>query len=375
MDTRKGRIPLLLASLAFIGCVPPKEDPGDEGSSGDDDQEESAEGQKTSADDDDDPSAEDSGTSETSGEACELKLSEEGAILVDAVNNYAFASTLSVSKTTVASRTLLDFDWTNLTVDFIGHALDPLTDVNLVSLILWQLPYDELVQRINDDNVDQNAFVVLATYYTDGTRTTADVEEFTVLGAPIPEDQLFEYLDGAMYPPTTHTYTVMAATGTEPGQGTRMLALIEPRPDETNTLISLEPDSTQLTYTADLTTLQRFKLPAITEETAIDWSQMETNGLGHTFERNSITDIMIARYDLTPEELELQFLDIELIASDMYRAEVPFGEDIALSELTNEAGEAFSGISDDGTWVLALTCGFCRNPAPWFLTILESCEE
>src|SRR5690606_36246736 len=156
----------LLASLAFIGCVPPKEDPGDEGSSGDDDQEESAEGQKTSADDDDDPSAEDSGTSETSGEACELKLSEEGAILVDAVNNYAFASTLSVSKTTVASRTLLDFDWTNLTVDFIGHALDPLTDVNLVSLILWQLPYDELVQRINDDNVDQNAFVVLATYYT-----------------------------------------------------------------------------------------------------------------------------------------------------------------------------------------------------------------
>jgi len=47
---------------------------------------------------------------------------------------------------------------------------------------------------------------------------------------------------------------------------------------------------------------------------------------------------------------------------------------VNLSTFTNESGQPFTGIDDTGTWVLALSCGDCRNPAPWYLTILEPCS-
>jgi hypothetical protein len=33
-----------------------------------------------------------------------------------------------------------------------------------------------------------------------------------------------------------------------------------------------------------------------------------------------------------------------------------------------------SGVTPDGTWVLALRCSTCANPAPRFLTLLEPVE-
>ena len=37
-------------------------------------------------------------------------------------------------------------------------------------------------------------------------------------------------------------------------------------------------------------------------------------------------------------------------------------------------GKAFTGISTSGTWIVALRCGSCRNPAPWYLTVLKPCS-
>jgi hypothetical protein len=165
----------------------------------------------------------------------------------------------------------------------------------------------------------------------------------------------------------------MALTGTEPGEGTRMLQAFRLDTASDNTSVAIESSSATLEYSANLTSLAPTQIPTDDAEITVDWSAMTVNALGNEFEPRLITEVMVARYSLTPAEMEAQFLDLELIADDMWRGEVPAGTSTLLSSLTNEAGEAFTGIDDTSTWIVALRCGRCANPAPWYLSILEPC--
>jgi hypothetical protein len=176
-----------------------------------------------------------------------------------------------------------------------------------------------------------------------------------------------------MYPPANHIYTVMAATGMQLGQGTRMIQSYELDPASTNTVVKLTNDSTQLTYTANLHNLTPIGVTAKSAAITLDWGKMMTNALGNTFIATNITNAMVGHYTQTPAELEAKFLDLELIAADLYRAEIGSGTVLDFSLLKNKSGKAFAGIDADGTWVVALQCGQCRNPAPWYLTILKPC--
>jgi hypothetical protein len=196
---------------------------------------------------------------------------------------------------------------------------------------------------------------------------------FALNGNPVTPAQLLPYFDPAMYPPANHIYTVMAASGTQLGQGTRMIQSYELDPASTNTMVKLTNDSTQLTYTANLHSLTSIGITAKSAAITLDWGKMTTNALGNTFITTNITNAMVGHYTQTPAELEAKFLDLELIAADLYRAEIPAGTVLDFSMLKNKSGQAFAGIDADGTWVVALQCGGCRNPAPWYLTILKPC--
>ncbi|NOY25778.1 MAG: hypothetical protein GXP62_07875, partial [Oligoflexia bacterium] len=75
----------------------------------------------------------------------------------------------------------------------------------------------------------------------------------------------------------------------------------------------------------------------------------------------------------TPAELEDTFLDLELITDDLWHFPVAGGTGLSLSSDTSAEGN-FAGLSSDGTWILALQCTTCANPAPPFLTVLKVCE-
>jgi hypothetical protein len=67
---------------------------------------------------------------------------------------------------------------------------------------------------------------------------------------------------------------------------------------------------------------------------------------------------------------------LELITDDMWTIYLSAGQSVNLSRLNSEpdkSGEFFPGIDDTGTWIVALKCGSCASPAPWFLSILQSC--
>jgi hypothetical protein len=294
--------------------------------------------------------------------------------MADNSSNYSFSSTLTISSVDVAPSSELSFDWSALSQDFVGHSLDPLADIDMVTLLLWKLTEADLATKLNADDLAQSDLEALVTLYTENLSTDGGLFDFTSFGAEVEQDDLLGYLDIDAFDPATHTYTVMAVTGTTAGEGTRMIQSFRLSADSTNTHVALENDSTGLDFSVDLESLEPVVLPRDEAGVTVDWTDMTVNALGGAFIPTSITEVLVAHYSETPAELEAQFLDLDLIAQDLWRTDVPSGTSLDLSLLSNAAGSNFSGINDEGTWIVALICGSCANPAPWYISRLETCD-
>jgi hypothetical protein len=316
------------------------------------------------------------GTGGVEVNVCESAATDdEGNLLlkVSAASNYAFSSALSLQPIPVASRTELFFDWSGVTKDFINHAVNPLADIDMITLIVWNLTQTEFETKLNDDALVQNDFEALVTLYTQKAITSGSLFDFTSFGTELSNDTLLGAVDASALDPATHFYTMMAVTGTTAGEGTRMIQGFVVDPNSANTQVTMDGESTQLAYSVDLHSSQPLGIPAGEAAIAVEWTDMTINAMGREFVPTFIEEVQVARYSLTPAQLEEQFLDLDLIADEMWTAEVPSGTSIVLSDLTNEAGQAFGGIDDTHTWIVALICGRCMNPAPWYISILEPC--
>jgi hypothetical protein len=146
----------------------------------------------------------------------------------------------------------------------------------------------------------------------------------------------------------------------------------------TVTSVALTNTSTKLQYTANLHSLHPTGVPAGTAALTLDWgpptgSPLMTNGLGGEFVPTQITRAIVGHYTQSPAELEKRFLDLEMIATNLYRANIDSGTTLNFTTLRDDSGGAFTGVDDTGTWLVGLFCGNCRNPAPWYLTVLKPC--
>jgi len=100
------------------------------------------------------------------------------------------------------------------------------------------------------------------------------------------------------------------------------------------------------------------------------------NGLGHPFKDGYVTSAVVGHYTETPAQLEAKFLDLNLIAqpNQYYMADLTSSTMLDFTTLKDkDTGAAFPGVDDTGTWLVGLICGNCRNPAPWYMTILKPC--
>ncbi len=295
-------------------------------------------------------------------------------VVANEANGYLFSSTLSFPPVSVAPKTDLTFDWSGVTTDFLGHSVNPKTDLNTILVIMWKLTLADLQTKLNADSLAQNDLVTIPlTYTTDGSSTTAKLLAFSNTGAPSAAT-ILNFLDPTGYSPENYTYTLMAATGADLGQGTKMIQSFKVDPNSTNTSVNMTTNSTKLTYAANMHCLTATGIPTAQPSVTLDWGQMTTNALGNPFDTNSITNVMVGHYTQTPTELESKFLDLELIATKLYRGVNSSGTKVDFSTLKTDSGESFPGIDDTGTWLVALQCGGCRNPAPLYLSILKPCS-
>jgi hypothetical protein len=323
--------------------------------------------------------------------------------MLQAANNYTFASNITLTPTKVkANEPNLDFDWSGVTTDFLGRKMDPATDIDSTLLVILSLTAEQFEQHLNADDgtltqFNQGALQLL----TNKTLTKGNLEDF---GVPTQPQNTYktsadvkkgvdDYLNPAVSDPTKTILALMPSTGTDPGSGARMIQVFTVDTASTTTSLALGSNtrtapganghtggttgpSMSVTYDTSLQKLTPLGLPAGNPNITVDWSGLTMNGLGRTWEARSITKLTVGHYTQSLTELENQFFDLETIATSLYSEYVPSDDPISLSGLKDAQMNAFPGIDDSGTWIMALFCDpkYCGNPAPWFLTVLKPCN-
>jgi hypothetical protein len=306
-------------------------------------------------------------------------------VIANEANDYSFSSTLTFPSIKVQPKANLLFDWSEVKADFIRHTIDPKKDLTMILIFEWELNLSDLQTKINADTVESRDLTIVPPLQInpEGKMTSAKLLDFKFNGSPIggelvSVEQVMLFFDDKEYDPKTHTLTMMAATGETLGQGTKMIQSFILDPTSTNTTVTMTKDSTHLDFQADLTRLTPTGIPSKQANVTFDWSQMTTNALGADFSgdnANRITSAFIGHYSESASELSGdKFLDLELIATQLFRKSIDTGTSVDLSSFTDSSNNHFPGVDSSGTWLLGLQCGDCRNPAPWYLTVLKPCS-
>ncbi len=148
-------------------------------------------------------------------------------VIANEANNYQFTSVLKLTPTKVMAKAPdLTINWGGVTKDFLGHTINPLTDIDMVEVIVVNLPLAELADKLNVEGTLPTA--VLETVpppalLTDGTATTAMLTSFQVNSYAVMSADIMNYLDPTKFPPATTSYVAIAAKGTELGKGSLMI--------------------------------------------------------------------------------------------------------------------------------------------------------
>ena len=279
-------------------------------------------------------------------------------------NNFRYSGIISLPEIPIAPHTDVTFDWSALSMDMQCHGVDPVADIDNISVMVFpHLTVPEVEDGLTYDTLQQ---VDLGLYIEQlaEAQTSMPLSALTFYGT---DPKILKFTrDGS------GTWLVLLTSGTQLAVGTRALAFFTPTDGETNTEVPIGDSCDVLDFDADLESLTR--VPVNVEGPwPVSWLEVTQNGQGSPFNAGKIDRIMLARYaDLERADLQARFLDLELIADDMWIQDLPGGAAAELSELTHtRTGAPFSGFTTDGTWLLALRCTTCPNPAPLFLTALH----
>jgi hypothetical protein len=306
-----------------------------------------------------------------------------GTMIAAEENNYNFNSQIMLHPVKVKPQSDLMFDWSGVTKDFLGHSVNAAVDLDTIFVILVDLPVATFENQLDNDTFSTGSVQITPPpQFTPMGRTSGSLyEDFTAGGENINATKAMPYFDPVMWTPQNSTFAVAAETGPNLGTNIRMLQSFELDSSSSNTNVTLTNSSTTLTYHADLQSLHPTGVPAGTANLTLDWSQIDKNALGNSFGNmpgyptTSITSAIVGHYTQSLSQLESQFLDLQTIAQDLYTAQIDFGNTLDFTKLTDSSGKSFSGITSDGTWLVALQCGACQNPAPWYLTVLKPADQ
>lgn len=292
------------------------------------------------------------------------------ALIASSEQNYQYASAYRIPPVLVKPDAEIVFDWSGVTTDLRGRPVD-LDTVDMVEIALWETTVEEFEQDLNDDTLENPIFIG---HLAVNGQTSGRLFELMVPAGPLTAATILDYFNEETYPPANHMYSVMVAQGQDYGMGTYMLGTFQLDPTSTNTTVSITSTSTTIDFSAHIASRPATYVPPGVGAMTLDWTDMEVTAAGNEFVPSSITELRIASYDQPPELLEGEYFGrLDEIAVELFEATVEVGTRSDLDQATTSTGKPFAGIDATHTWLLALSCGACQNPAPWYLTVLKPC--
>ena len=275
------------------------------------------------------------------------------------VNNYSYTSTLTIGSYPLPEHEDAQIDWSSLTKDIRGGNLDPVTDLTEARLVAFRdLPPDEVAWALSHDDLaqaDVGAYVTCAP-----TDATCMLSEFGMFGNQLDIQQYFQEGFGSW----------LVVLGKPGALGADVLAFLEPLADTTATSARLTDGQSTLDADVDLLSVQPVVVPAIEPEILIDWSGLTRDGLGDPLDFDTVDEVWVGRFEESPELLESNIFALESLADATWTADVSGLDSVSLAGLQGDL--PFRGVDGLGTWVLALRCNNCTNPAPRLMTLLKT---
>ena len=292
-----------------------------------------------------------------------------GNVVLRDANNYTSKSTLTLPKVQTLPGADLKICWGGVAKDILCHNLTATTDIDNVSFLqLPNLTEQEIEKKLAAGQLAASMIKVYRDFHTDHQMTCTTLSSMTFGGTALVPDQ--DYAAAS-----DRKYLLLFSKGTTPGSGARTMMFLEPTAASTNTAIEA-PDgcsSNILKFTADITTPQPVAAPKA-GPFVVDWSQLTRDGIGNEVIFQKLDNVIVGFYQgMTVADLQASFLNIELIATSLYRGPIPAGQKyLDLTTTKDASGAAFTGFtSTDGVWAVAVMCSTCQVPAPIALTILK----
>lgn len=289
----------------------------------------------------------------------------EHTVYLQDANNFSYVGTVDAPSVDVASGQDLEICWDGLTEDLQCHAVEPAADVGILTVARFlDLSEAEIEEQLSQDTLSGSALSGFLSYHVPVGDTCAHLDQFTLEGTEV--ELAEEFYEGG------GTYLLLAGAGDEPGMGTLALMFLEPLEASEVTEVSFGSACGTLDFSVDLQSLAPISLSARADSWVVDWGELTVNGLGNPFEISKLDRLMLGYYpDYGVADLEGHFLDLELDATGLWYLDIAASFSADLAQATGDGG-AFSGFETTGTYVLALMCTTCQNPAPIFLTILSA---
>ena len=284
-------------------------------------------------------------------------------------NNYTSTSYLTIPQVATASGADLHACWTTLGTDLLGHPVVPTVNVDHVSFLqIVNVTEAQVAVQFAAGQFDTKKVKVYRDLIIDHTTgsTCTNLSAMSLGATSLVPAQ--DYVTDS-----TKTYMLLFASGTTPGSGSKSMLFLEPSASSTNVEVTAPEGKDILHFTADLTTPLPVSIPAA-GPFVIDWSKLTRDGMGNTVVYQNIDGLLVGYYEgMTVADLQARCLDFDIIATSLYRADVPTGvRSMDLATTKTDAGEVFPGFTRrSGVWAVGLMCSTCQVPAPVAVAILN----
>jgi hypothetical protein len=291
-----------------------------------------------------------------------------GNVLLHDENNYSTTASLAIPTVETTAGADIDICWSAVKDDLQCHAVSATGDLDNVSLLrISHLSQEQVKLRVAAGTLSMSDVAGYLEFRTDHSVTCTKLSAFSFFGTVI--DVPSQYIESSDY-----TYLLLFAHGTTPGQGARTMTFLKPTAASTNTKVDAPTGCGMLDFSADLASLTKLPVSAA-PPWILDWRDITRDGQGIEPPFQKIDGVTIGFYaGMSVADLQAHIFDIEMIATSLWDIKLAGGRTADLSTATDRAsGAAFPGFNrpETGTWMLALTCSKCQNPAPVLLTILQ----
>ncbi len=272
-------------------------------------------------------------------------------LLSDSENyHYTAALDVDVVPGSVANPPVID--WSGLTADIHGHRVGADFEIQRALLLVFlELDPQGVMAALSNDTLLQQDLSLYAT--CEPTSSKCAISDFVVMGRDLDLEQY--YLDGY------GTWLVLLQSDFE--AGAHAMVFVPPAEGGASEVF-VDDTTSSLEVAVDLTSGDDLHVAASADVT-FDWSGLTVDGLGNPLAIHTLDRMMLARYDAPIETLEGQVFDLERIADERFDAQISGRTSVSLSEFVGP--RVLTDLSAQGTWLMALYCSLCVNPAPKFV--------